>query len=95
MCRPCRDYIGHLGALLAVPGGYVGPFGSYVGPFGGHVETMLGAFWLSWRIQGAMFGHWTLCWDYARQLEALLVVFEGYAGAFGVYVGIMLRSLVP
>ena len=40
----------HLGVLLAVPG-------SYVGPFGGHVETMLGAFWLSWRLPKAMLGH--------------------------------------
>ena len=32
-------------------------------------------------------------WNHRGELETLLVVFEGYAGAFGAYVGIMLGTL--
>ena len=34
-----------------------------------------------------------LCWAYGGQLEALLVLFEGYAGAFGGHVGTVLGPL--
>ena len=35
---------------------------------------------------------WTLCWDYLGQLEALLLVFAGYAAAFGGHVGTTLGT---
>ena len=90
MWRPCRDYVGHPGALSAASDGYNGPFGGYV-------ETMFGNVWLCWRFLGATSGHLEamlgLCWAPFGSLGDHLVPFGGFVGSFGAYIGTIVGSL--
>lgn len=77
----CWDYVGQLGALLAVFEGNVGS--RLCSAICGSVGVFLR---LCWAI-------WGPCWDYVRQLVARVAVFGGYVGPFGGYVGTMWGSL--
>ena len=55
--RPCRDYVGQLGAVLVIFKGCVEAFGAYVGQLRGHVGTMVVTLKLPWRLLTAMLAH--------------------------------------